>query len=218
MDKIDPGFDYPPDPKIESLSTTNARRGPTVTSPEQMGRMRFRSRGFRSLRAANQGNSRTHSENMKDLGRRTEVHLSRSLDHYCHQRVSRKELEKRVQDQVLTRFMKRQLPGRETSLKHQESGCLKSFLSLCSNLVNKLRPSNSTARDSLPPVLEAGSVGGEGTTEASGNTTAPQNAAKFTHGTQSPLQILVAPQLWLWKFDSECKFPRRKPYAGAYSF
>lgn len=142
---------------------------------------------------------------MVALGKRKTVHLARSLDHYCHQRVSREELQKRVEDQVLTRFMERHGSiSRKTPLTTEKPDHPKMFLSMCSKVVEKLRPSNLRPHVSARPeaAMEEGQGEGTSTKKAVRDAEMLEDGAPKFHRTQPP-QILVVPQLWLWKFDSE---------------
>lgn len=198
MDFIHPGYHYPPESKIENPSTKNPPQSQAVTGSRLESWLSSPSHdSARSLQ--------NHWKNMRDLRKRNGVHSSRSLDHYCHQRASNKELQDRVGDQVLTRFMQRQPNGGDTSSRLGEHGYLKMFRSMCSNAVKKLRLSTLRSRSSGWPVgsLEEGQKGGEGMPESVDNTDAPEHAARNTQNIESPSQILVVPQLWLWKFDSE---------------
>lgn len=78
-----------------------------------------------------------------------------------------------------------------------------------SNVINGLHLFSSGYRVSHQSVssMEKGLKGREHAEESAGNTTKGESAA--TGDMQPPLQILVVPQLWLWKFDSECKFSKR---------
>lgn len=196
----------------QSLAASRSQRSSAVQSSQRIGRMDFLSRNSPRSMDANRESVKTHWENMEALRQRREVHSSRSLDHYCHQRVSSQELQERVQDQVLSRFMKRQLSGQDASPTHTESGYLKTVWRLYSNVVNKLRRSTSRSRDSRQPVssMEAGLEGEKCATEAVRHATTLHNTVPISHDTQSPLQILVVPQLWLWKFDSEYKSHKRR--------
>ncbi|KAK2597778.1 hypothetical protein N8I77_012542 [Diaporthe amygdali] len=243
MDMIDPGFRFLSDPEIGDLPTTNPRRIPLMgwmkylshifasfmgvgqdsvqAHWENIARlipridwMEFLSHNFAPFMNVGQDLVQTHWESMDALRKRAEVYASRSLDHYCHQRLSSEELQKRVQDQVFTRFMKRQLCSQETSLtKHEDADCLTTFLNLVSNVVKKLCSSTANSRKTLqsPSLGEAeeGRQVGDGMTEAVGNSTeAVSNAktleesASITRKTPYPWQILVVPQLWLMKFDN----------------
>lgn len=53
--------------------------------------------------------------------------------------------------------------------------------------------------------MEGGRERGTSTADAVQDTTKREITLRNTRDIQSPLQILVVPQLWLWKFDSECK-------------
>ncbi|KAJ0119736.1 hypothetical protein J7T55_013939 [Diaporthe amygdali] len=197
IDMIDPGFRYPLDPGIENRYT-DPQRSPTETSSQRASRMSSLSHDLAPLMGANRQKVQNRwANNMDTLRQKKRVHLSRSLDHYCHQQVSGKELQKRVQDQVLTRFMKRRLGQEMSPTENSESSPLRAFLRLCSNVVKKLRSSITESRDLLRPTLslEEGLEGGIRARETAGITTR-LNAAL------SPWQILVVPQLWLWKFDN----------------
>lgn len=209
MDLIDPGFRYPLELRIETDPTNQLQTSPSVTSSQRISR-RSTSRpdSAASTNTSRKGVIQTHWENMEALRDRKTVHLSRSLDHYCHQRVSSEELQKRVEDQVLTRFMERQIStDRETSPTAVKAEYLKLLRELCSNAVRKVQPSSLRPRDSIRPeaAMEEGQEGGASTAEATRHTRTLDHAAQDTRGDHLPAQILVVPQLWLWKFDSECK-------------
>lgn len=210
MDFIDPGFHHSLRSEIKFDSTQDPQQSPAEMNPQLFGLTN--TSGPESTPSTNSRQKsviQTHWDNMEALRERKTVHLSRSLDHYCHQRVSSEELQKRVNDQVLTRFMKRQLStGQETSQTPSRLKYLKMLTKMYLNVVRQLRSSISRPRDSVRPeaAMEEGQEKGTSTTEAAADTRASQNAAPNTHGNQLPPQILVVPQLWLWKFDSECKF------------
>lgn len=149
---------------------------------------------------------------MKALRQRKTIHLSRSLDHYCHQRASNEELQARVQDQVLTRFMTRQISGANTSPTPGKTDILNNFGIICSNLARTLISLIPRSRD---PVRSKESImedqkRGPSTAKTVEETEMLDDGLPTTKGTDSSLRILIVPQLWLWKFDSECKSPRVK--------
>lgn len=215
MDFIEPGFYDPPKSKIETSSSKHAQQNPEVPISRQEGRVSSSIQPPAPLTDVNRKRVENHWENMKALKGRPTVHLSRSLDHYCHKRVSSKELQDRVQDQVLTRFMNRQIPastGGGTSATQEEADQSKTFRSLVLDVASRIRlytPSYGRSNQ-LDSSMEKGLQGAKGTEEAARNTAEGQNAAAVTDNAKSPLQILVTPQLWLWKFDSECRFPKQK--------
>lgn len=216
MDFIKPGFYDPPKSKIETSSDHHPQRNPPVPIPQQEGRVSSSTGDPAPLTDVNRERVESHWENMKALKKRVTVHLSRSLDHYCHKQVSSAELEKRVKDQVLTRFMNRQIlnttGGKTLATEEEEAGHPKTFRSLLSGVASRLRPysSRNGGSNQLASSMEKGLEEAKDAEEAAGNTAKGGNAATVTDDAKSPLQILVTPQLWLWKFDSECKFPKRR--------
>lgn len=195
-------------------------RSPAGASSQQTGKTKSVNRAAPSTDAIPKP-AQIHWEYMEALRQRMTVHLSRSLDHYCHKRVSAPELRDRVLNQVLTRFMERQgRTDRGTTPARKEHDYLQTFLSFCSITFNGLRQLTSKSRSSHQSVssVEQGLGGGKAMEEAIGSSTKLENAAPVTKNTQSPLQILTAPQFWLWKFDSKYKFSRckKEPRTGLF--
>lgn len=208
MDFIHPGFCYSQQSQTEGQPTTDPQATPAVKCIPGSLQQKGQTNNQRPV----PGVMKTHWKNMEALRKRKTVHLSRSLDHYCHKRVSSEELQERDKDQVLTRFMKRQLStSRDPSPDRGKAEDLTHSWSLLSNMVNALRlfiPKYRNSRQSAFSV-ERGLQGGKHTEEAVENTTKDESTATSTGDILPPLQILVAPQMWLWKFDSEFGYFKR---------
>lgn len=207
MDFIHPGFCYSQRSKPWDRYATDAQPLPVARSPQRIGRVSpSDTNSAPSVGADREKATQIHWRHMEDLKTRGTVHLSRSLDHYCHQRVSSKELQDRVEDQVLTRFMSRQTSDWVTPPTNIEAGCLKALFSMCLTLFNKLQQYSSRSHASLQTLfMEEGRPRGRGAEEAVEDTSERGKTRTTTDDTQLSLQILVVPQLWLWKFDSECE-------------
>lgn len=210
MDFINPGFCHSEKPKMENRSAKDLQQALAVEESQRKDRRGSLSQKCFPPSDMNRWSlMQTHWKNMKALGEEKTVHLSRSLDHYCHQRISSEELKNRDGDQVLTKFMKRHIPkDQKAPPTHRGPGYMKTFW----NLVDRLHLSTSRSPDSLQPAssLEKGIRGVGDMAEPVENT---DSHSKMCGDTQPPLQILVAPQLWLWRFDSECNCykPKRQP-------
>lgn len=211
MDFICPGFWYPPSPKTENQPIAGHGRNTKITRSQRIW-MSLLNCASGTFKDANKEREQTHWENMEVLKERTTVHSSRSLDHYCHQRAPWNELQERVEDQVLTRFMERQAYGEDKSMTREESTDQNTLLAMCLNVVHNLCSSISRSRSplQLEATIEEGHGRGKSTVETIRNTEKLVNSATDTHDAQSPLEILVVPQIWLWKFDSECEASKTK--------
>lgn len=199
-----PGFDYRSEPGMESRCE-DPQHSPTSNSTEAVDQTSSSSPGFAPSVDVNQGRFQTHWKNMKILGRRPGVHLPRSLEHYRHRRLSSKELQELVQDQVVTRFMKRQFPTRAPEPLHEETKYLKKLLRVNSEGIRRLRLYVPTSPNPVPleASLEEGQEGGKDNQEEARTARTLEGAVPSIDRTKPPLQILVVPQLWLWKFGSE---------------